>query len=211
MFRRRSHPPVLAEISAPRDGSPRPGALGRGELDAFAQASRKLAGSSAVQTTGGASTTAALGLATAAAAEGRRVALLECDLTAPALAVALGLASGPGLNEYLRGEKEASQILQSLVLAGPASARATAPLVCIVAGEPAGSAASLLSSDGFRHAIGKLRRAYDLLVVDGPPLDGGDGAMEAVAKSMDATIACGARAEIPRRLPRSVTGLVIQG
>lgn len=212
MLRRRGQPPVLAEIPATRAGSARPGSLGRAGLDAFAALARSFPGSpSALLASGGASSTVALGLATAAASEGRRVALVECDFATPVLATTLGLASAPGLHEYLRGEVEAPQILQSLVLAGPASARATAPLVCVVAGRPSASTAALLATEDFHHAIEKLRRAYDLLVIDGPPLKGDEDALKAVAARVDATLACGERGEIPKRLPVPVAGLVLQG
>lgn len=210
MLRRRKRPEVLAEISVPRNGSGL-GSLGRTDLEAFAGLSKALTGSSAVLMTGGASSTVALGFATAAAAEGKRVALLECDLAAPALAGMLGLAADPGLHEYLRGEAEAPQILQSLVLAGPASARATAPLVCVVAGRPSSSTAELLATEDFHYAVERLCHAYDLLVIDGPPSEKDGGALKAVASQVDATLACGARAEIPKRLPVPVAGLVIRG
>lgn len=211
MFRRRGQPPVLAEIPASPDGSARPGSLGRAGMEAFAGLARSVAGSSsALLASGGASSTVALGLATAAAAEGRRVALIECDFATPVLATTLGLAPGPGLHEYLLGEAEAPQILQSLVLAGPASARATAPLVCVVAGRSSASTAALLGGEGFGHAIEKLRHAYDLLVIDGPPLKGDEDALRAVASRVDATLACGERGEIPKRLPVPVAGLVVQ-
>ncbi len=210
MLRRRKQPPVLAEIPAARNGSERLGSLGRGTLDAFAGLSKTLAGASPVMTSGAASTTVALGLATAAAAEGKRVALLECDLATPVLATTLELAPGPGLHEYLRGEAEAAQILQSLILAGPASGRATEPLVCIVAGDPTSSMATLLGSDDFRHATEKLGRAYDLLVIDGPPLQGDEEALMAVAQWAEAILACGPRSEVPRRPAAQLTGLVVQ-
>jgi Mrp family chromosome partitioning ATPase len=151
----------------------------------------------------------ALGLATAVTVEGRRVALLEADLAAPELAGALGLSPGPGLHEYLLGEAEAPQILQALVLAGPASGRATEPLACVVAGEPGPASGPLLASDRCRHAIGRLRAAYDLLVIDGPELERNPDGVRDLAGLADATIACGGRAEIPKRLPIPVAGRVI--
>jgi Mrp family chromosome partitioning ATPase len=151
----------------------------------------------------------ALGLATAATVEGRRVALLEADLAAPELAGALGLSPGPGLHEYLLGKAEAPQILQALVLAGPASGGAGEPLACVVAGEPGAASVPLLASDRCRHAIGRLRAAYDLLVIDGPALERSPDAVRDLAGLADATIACGGRAEIPKRLPVPVAGLVI--
>jgi hypothetical protein len=200
---------VLAEIPTLDGASPRPGALDRGRLAAFSRLAAALAGVRAVQATGPAKSEVALGLAAAATAEGGRVALLEADLAAPALAGALGLSPGPGLHEYLLGEAEAPQVLQALVLAGPASGRATEPLACVVAGESESASVPLLASERCRHAIGSLRAAYDLLVIDGPALDRDPEAVRDLAGLADATIACGRRAEIPKRLPLPVTGLVI--
>jgi hypothetical protein len=208
MLGRRAKYPVLATVPAPRNENPRLGALGRAELDACSQLASALAGSRAVLATGPARSAVALGLAAAATAEGRRVALVECDLASPGLAGFLGLSPTPGLHEYLRGEAEAPEILQALVLAGPASGRATEPLTCIVAGEPEPEPAALFDSDRCIHATGKLRRAYDLLVIDGPPTGPGSGPLRALADQVDATIVCGEGRAISKRLPIPVTGLV---
>jgi Mrp family chromosome partitioning ATPase len=151
---------------------------------------------------------AALGLAAAATAAGWRTALLECDLGSPALAGGLGLAAAPGLHEYLRWEATAPQILQPAVLAGPASGGATAPLVCVVAGAPTLDGATLLGSEGFRHAAAMLRSAYDMLVIDGPPADHGTKSLRAVAGQVDATLACLGPSEAVKRFPVPVAGLI---
>jgi Mrp family chromosome partitioning ATPase len=187
------------------------GALGRGQLDAYAGLATALAGSRVVLATGPARSEVALGLAAAATAQGRRVALLECDLASPALAGLLGLAVNPGLHEYLREEASATEIVQPLVLAGPASGRATEPLACIVAGRPEPEPAALLDSDRCLHATAKLRHAYELLVIGGPPAGPGPGPLRALADQVDTTIACGERRKVPKRLPIPFTGLVLTG
>lgn len=210
MFRRRGRPPVLAEISGRKDGQARPGALSRSELETFGALLNAVRDSRAVLATGEEGKSAvALGLAAAATVQGRRAALVECDLAKPALAARLGLATVPGLNEYLRSEAAAAQILQPMALAGPASGRATDPLVCVAAGMPSADGPTLLASWDFEHAIGKLRGAYDLVVLDGPPLDDPYSLSE-VAKLVDATIACVRRPLPAKRLPVAVRGLVIQ-
>lgn len=211
MLGRRGKHTVLARVPSPTGSAARRGALGRGELDAYSGLATALAGSRAVMATGPARSEVALGLAAASTAAGRRVVLLECDLAAPALAGLLGLSPQPGLHEYLRGEADAARILQSLVLAGPASGRAMEPLACIVAGEPEPEPAALLDSDRCIHATGKLRRAYDLLVIGGPPLGPGPGPLRALADQVDTTVACGEKREIPRRFPVPVSGLVLSG
>jgi hypothetical protein len=211
MLRRRSKQQVLAEIPAAKAASARPGALGREQLQAYAGLAARLAGSGSVFLTGPARSQAALGLAAAAIAEGRRVALLECDLASPSLAESLGLSGGPGLHEYLSGDAEAGGILQPLVLAGPASGRATEPLTCIVAGEPEPEPVALLDSERCDHAIERLRRAYDLLVIDGPGLEEDPDSLRALAEHAAVTLACGKAREIPKRMPVNVAGLVLVG
>lgn len=209
MLGRRNKQPVLAEVERAERASSRPGALGREELRAYAELATKLAKTGSVFVTGPAKGQVAVGLAAAATAEGRRVALLECDLAAPALAGRLGLAASPGLHEYLLDEADAGEILQPLVLAGPASGRATEPLTCIVAGEPEPKPVALLDSERCDHAIERLRRAYDLLLIDGPPLGEDVDALRALTEHTAVTLACGERGELPKRMPVSVTGLVL--
>jgi Mrp family chromosome partitioning ATPase len=210
MLRGRARRQVLAELPASRTAS-RAGALNRAELEAHSGLAVAIDGARAVLTSGPEKSLVALGLATVEAAAGRRVCLLECDLRRPAIAAELGLATTPGLNEYLRGEAEAPKILQALVLAGPASAQASAPLTCIVAGASSPSPSSLLASERCADAIAMLRRAYDLLVIDGPsPADEPDF-LRTLSPLVDSTLLCAEHAQLPKRTPASVTGFVVVG
>ncbi len=180
--------PVLAEISGSVPGTSRTWSLRRDDLRALAKLPRSLEGS-VVLISGDEAMTGAIALAGAAGAAGLRTALLECDLVHPRLARELGLAEAPGLHEYLCWEAEAPQILQPLVLAGPASAAATHPLVCIVAGRRAPNSATLLGLDSFRRALVKVRRAYDLVLLAGPALEFGYGSLEILGAEADTLLA----------------------
>lgn len=201
---------VLAEIPARSTPGLRVGSLRRSDLEAFGGLLEELDGYRTVLMTGRRpwQREVAAGLAAAAAAAGTRTALLECDLVAPGLADALGLANAPGLHEHLRGQVAAADVLKPVVLAGPGSAEATEPLVCVVAGRPSAEGSRLFASTAFTRAFAGLRSAYELLVIDGPPLDD-ENSLRAVLWLADATIACIGAAE-PRRVPISVNGLVIQ-
>jgi len=207
MLRRRQT--VLAEVPLARRSGDRPGALGRAQLDAYAALEESLRESASLFVTGRDRSEVALGLATAATAAGKRVALLECDLAEPALAGRLGLAATPGLHEYLRGEAEAPELLQPLVLAGPASGEAAEPLVCVVAGEPEPEPVALLDSERCDHAIERLRRSYELLVIAGPDLGEDADSLRALAEHADLAIAAGSRSEVPKRPPVALAGLVL--
>lgn len=201
---------VLAEIPPRSSPDLRTGTLRRCDLEAFGRLLGELRGARTVLMTGTGPgrRSAAVGLATAAAAAGTRAALLECDLAEPGLAEALGLAGAPGLHEYLRGTADAESILKPVVLAGPGSAEATEPLVCVVAGRPSAEAPRLLASGVFAQALAGLRATYDLVVIDGPPLRD-EHSLRALLALADSTIACIGPSE-SRRLPISASGLVIQ-
>jgi len=202
--------PVLAEVGARRGPATRSGALRRDELEAYSRLAEPLGGARVVLATGPAKSPAksrvAVGLAAVATAAGRRVALVEADLAEPSLASALGLEPVPGLHEYLRGEVESQAALQSLVLAGPAAGGATEPLACVPAGEP--GPPSLLDTDRCRQALAGLRESYELVVVDGVPLDGDRLALIALAEVADATLACGPVGELRGKQSIPITGLV---
>lgn len=203
---------VLAEIPSRTSPDLPAGTLRRRDLDAFERLLDGLAGARTTLITGAATgkRVAAIGLATAAAAGGLRTALLECDLVEPSLADSLGLATAPGLHEYLRGDAEVEGMLKPVVLTGPGSAEATEPLVCVVAGRPASDGAYLLASERFRHAAAGLRDAYELLVIDGPPSGRDDGSLTMVADAADATVVCVGRSEPRPQLAVPVTGLLVQ-
>jgi Mrp family chromosome partitioning ATPase len=212
--------PVLAEIAGPAPGDARAWSLRRADLEALAKPQQGLDDHRVALVVGAEAMAGAIALAGAASAAGRRTALLECDLAAPRLAVELGLSPGPGLHEYLRWEATAAEILQPLVLAGPAAQGVGDPLVCVAAGRPAADPMTLVKLESFRHALVKLRAAYDLAVLVGPPLEVVQGLPEAVAARADAVIAAVSakglsgqagrllRAQL-RRLPADSLGAIV--
>jgi Mrp family chromosome partitioning ATPase len=203
---------VLAEIPARSSPDLRTGTLRRADLAVYGSLLEELRPARSVLLTGNAPgrREAAAGLAAAAAAAGTRTVLLECELAEPGLAEALELAVAPGLHEYLRGTADAEAILKPVVLAGPGSAGASEPLVCVVAGRPASDGAALLGSERFRHAVSGLVSAYELLVIDGPH-PGRDAELLAAMAVAEITLVCSERDVPPPSLPAPATGLVVQG
>jgi Mrp family chromosome partitioning ATPase len=202
---------VLAEIPARSSSELRTGTLRRADLAVYGSLLEELRPARSVLITGEAPGRrgAAAGLAAAAAATGTRTALLECELAEPGLAEALGLAIAPGLHEYLRGTAESEAILKPVALAGPGSARASEPLVCVVAGRPADDGAVLLDSERFHHAVSGLKSAYELLVIDGPP-PGRVAELTAAMTVAEVTLVWSKRGMPPPSLPGPAAGLVVQ-
>jgi receptor protein-tyrosine kinase len=198
--------PVLAEVAGPAPGAARAWALRRTDLEALARLQAGLEDHRAVLVVGAEGLSGAIALAAAASATGRRTALVECDLARPRVAVELGLGPGPGLHEYLRWEATAAEVLQPLVLAGPAATGVTEPLVCVVSGRPAADPSTLVKLESFRHALAKLRAAYELTVLVGPRLEVMTGLAETVAAQADAVLAAASRKGLsgqPGRLLRA--------
>ncbi len=178
---------VLAELGPPASSNGRAWGLRRGDLEALKGVLREVGHRGVVLVTGEEAPTGtlAVALAAAAAAAGTTTALIECDVERPRLAADLGLSPFPGLHEYLRWEVTPGDIVQSLTLAGPASAGAAGPLACVCAGRPAGDARTLLGLGSFHHMTRKLRDAYELVVLLGPPLEGAGGALSSAAAEAD--------------------------
>jgi Mrp family chromosome partitioning ATPase len=186
----RAKVPVLAEISGPAPSEARVFSLRRADVEALAPPLERLTERRVVMVSGEGALAGvlAVALAGAAAAAGRRTVLLECELARPQLAGELGLAEQPGLHEYLRWEATAPEILQPLVLGGSAARRADAPLVCVAGGRPASDQATLLGLASFRHAVKKLRSAYEFVVLSGPALGAERAALDSAAAQAEAVL-----------------------
>ena len=222
MLRRRARLPVLAEIEGPADGD-RAWALRRTDYASLEGALAQLGAVrvALVSGEGEAHSLAAIALAAASTASGRRTILVECDLARPQLAAQIGLAAAPGLHEYLRWEAEPADVLQPVVLAGPAAGGASEPLACVCGGRPASKAETLLGLQSFAHMVAKLRAAYELVVLLGPPA-AEHGPCLAAARQADAVLAAlpaaeadgrGGKATLAaiRRLPLPALGTIAVG
>jgi receptor protein-tyrosine kinase len=190
---------VLAEIGTPSSSNGRTWGLRRNDLEALGGVRERLGARKVVLITGAeeAAPTVAVALAGVAAAAGVATAVIECDIERPRLAADLGLAAEPGLHEYLRWEAQPADIVQPLALAGSAASTEAAALACVVAGRPSEKAGTLLGLDSFRHMTAKLRQAYGLVILLGPPLEGAGGALDIAAAEADCSIA--ALVERPNR------------
>lgn len=220
MLRGRRRLPVLAQVSGPPEFA-RAWSLRRADFAALEKALPRLAEQRVVLVSGAreAAPVAAIALAAAASASGRRTILVECDLAQPRLAAYVGLAAAPGLHEYLRWEAEPTDVLQPVVLGGPAAGGGADPLACVCGGRPASKTETLLGLQSFAHMMEKLRGGYELVVLSGPPLLEEPGPLLTAARQADAIVAAtpasaaGDRtlAKALKRLPIPALGVIAVG
>jgi Mrp family chromosome partitioning ATPase len=183
--------PVLAEVSGFEPGEEQVWSLRAADFARLTALNGRLAQTRCLLVTGAAGLGGPLAIALAgvAGAAGRRTALVECDLTAPRMAADLGLEPAPGVHEYLRWEAQPEQILQPLSLAGAEAGEGSEPLVFVAAGRPATDATPLLGLRSFGHMTAKLRGAYELVVLVGPPPAQDGAALASVAACADGVLA----------------------
>jgi capsular exopolysaccharide synthesis family protein len=143
--------------------------------------------------------TVSAALASAAVLAGQRTLLVECDLRRPCFARRFSIQPQPGLTDYLLGNADPQDILQTVDLAEPVRVngaegaadpnRPAGTLVCIAGGSRASNPAELLISERFTDFLEKVSKAYDLVVLDGSPLLAVVDSME-ILPHVDAAIVC---------------------
>jgi capsular exopolysaccharide synthesis family protein len=107
-------------------------------------------------------TVTSVNLATALAQCGSSVLLIEADLRHPRSHRLLGVAGGPGLSTLLAGgEHDLDAVIQHVEPAG---------LALLPSGPLPPNPADLLGSARMRTLLGILRRRYEFIVVDTPPI-----------------------------------------
>lgn len=136
-----------------------------------------------------------------AAAAGWRVLLIDCDFGCPTVAKNFGLAPGPGLREILGG---------SLLAGTGAAVQEPEPrLDVITAGRSGGDSQELLASRGMGALLASVRRRYDLVVLDTPPvLPVADALI--LAPQVDATLMVVRWEKTPRTAARDALRLLYE-
>ncbi len=104
----------------------------------------------------------ALALAASFARAGKRTLLIDTNLRKPILDTALQLPADRGLSEILRGEMSAASVIR------PAAADR---LWLLPAGKPDRKALQALSRESTQTVLDQLRRDYDFVVLDAPPVN----------------------------------------
>jgi succinoglycan biosynthesis transport protein ExoP len=106
-------------------------------------------------------TTLSSHLAVNLATVGYRTLLIDADLRRPAVHKVFRQPRQPGLCEVLRGEVDVSEAVQ----AGPVDG-----LSLLLAGDPLGQPAKLLTQGGLGKLLPALRKQYDYVLVDSAPV-----------------------------------------
>ena len=126
-------------------------------IDPARPASILIAGASANE----GKTTVSCQLAASLARTGKRVALVDCDFRRPSAHLMVEGQQGPGLSEFLRGEKSLDEIRQQTQAPG---------LSFIGAGQVDQRVLQLLAVDGGRNLIQQLKARFDFVIIDTSPL-----------------------------------------
>lgn len=107
----------------------------------------------------------AINLAYSLSELGKRVILLDADMRRPTLAEKLNINKKPGLSSYLTGQSDLNELVQDCNIAGDEKA-----FHVIAAGQNPPNPVELLSSSRMDLAIETLRKQYDYVIFDLPPI-----------------------------------------
>jgi capsular exopolysaccharide synthesis family protein len=121
------------------------------------------------------------------AADGRRVVLVDSDVRRPTLHQRVGIPLEPGLGELLSADRPGTVELQVSEVPMRSRARRGGVLDVAAAGGGVADPAEALASPRMEHALRALRRDYELVVLDSPPLLGVADAL-VLARYVDAVV-----------------------
>ena len=107
----------------------------------------------------------AINLAYSLSELGKRVILLDADMRRPTLAEKLNINKKPGLSSYLTGQSNLGELVQNCNISGDEQA-----FHVITAGQNPPNPIELLSSNRMDQAIESLRKQYDYIIFDLPPI-----------------------------------------
>ncbi len=143
-------------------------------------------------------TTTAIAMARSAAMNGERVLLIDCDIRQPSVGRLFRAEGAPGITDLLLGQAGYEQILRRDHLTA---------LDWIPAGAAEIHSLGLFMSEAMAALLERVRRDYDLVVLDAPPaLAMADARV--VARLADATLLCVKWRDTPRSVVRNSLALL---
>ncbi|HZF75432.1 MAG TPA: polysaccharide biosynthesis tyrosine autokinase [Acetobacteraceae bacterium] len=143
-------------------------------------------------------TTTAISLSRSAAMNGERVLLIDCDVRQPAIGRAFRAENAAGVTDLLLGQATYEDIVRRDHLTG---------LDYIPAGAAEVHSLGLFMSEAMAELLDRVRRDYDLVVLDAPPaLAMADARV--VSRLADATLLCVKWRDTPRSVVRNSLALL---
>lgn len=110
---------------------------------------------------------------------GKKVLLIDCDMRRPSLAAKLSINKYPGLSNYLSGLSDFDDLIQPCGIKNDENA-----FVVVTAGRNPPNPMELLSSERMSQLLTGLRKQYDYVILDLPPVGEVSDAL-AIAKQTD--------------------------
>lgn len=110
--------------------------------------------------------TVSINLAYSLAELGNSVILLDCDLRRPSIHANVGIAQTPGLTEVLRGSENLSNVASRYQ-----SSTSSTYFDLIVSGTLPENPTEILGSRNFRQLLEVVKNAYDVVILDLPPVN----------------------------------------
>ena len=135
-----------------------------------------------------AKTTTAMALGRSSAMNGERVLVLDCDVRQPSFGRLMRAEHSRGIVDYLLGQATLDEIIRR--------DRLTA-MDYIPAGTSKANSLGLFMSDAMTQCLDRLRRDYDLVLLDAPPVFAMTDA-RIISRIADATLLCVRWRETPR-------------
>jgi succinoglycan biosynthesis transport protein ExoP len=135
-----------------------------------------------------AKTTTAMALGRSSAMNGERVLVLDCDVRQPSFGRLMRAEHSRGIVDYLLGQADLDEIIRR--------DRLTA-MDYIPAGTSKANSLGLFMSDAMTQCLDRLRRDYDLVLLDAPPVFAMTDA-RIISRIADATLLCVRWRETPR-------------
>lgn len=111
--------------------------------------------------TGEGKSSTALAIAVMAARSGQRCLIIDCDLRHPSLHTQLGQPNATGLCDYLTGNASLEEVIEIDPNSG---------VHYITPGSRPPNASDVLGSERMRELLEHLREAYDMIILDTPPV-----------------------------------------
>lgn len=109
----------------------------------------------------------------------KKVLLIDCDMRRPSIATKLPVSKAPGLSDYLSGQITMDMLFQPCGMKGEENA-----FTVVAAGRNPPNPVELLSSARMTKMVETLRKSYDYILLDLPPVGEVSDAL-AVAKITD--------------------------